>query len=691
FAGGAGGGNRGGGGIGGYPSDACGNNDPFNLAMGGFIDADLYTNVTELKNRIYFGGGGGAGNEGEGRTGTPGGNGGGIIILVTDTLESQSVSLLAAGESVTGIATAGAGGAGGGGVIVIDANVITGCLDMDVSGGDGGHTNYATDMSGPGGLGGGGVIWHNGSSLSGCVTTDYSPGSRGLWNNSNSYGTSAMGIFSGAVIDNLIIPIRGFTFNVTSDEQTICQGDTPDPIIASKPKGDVSFQYEWLVRTNSTGWAPAPAPNNEKDYAPGPLFDTTYYKRVVTPTDTLNRDTSGVVSIYVHDTISNNVISPDDIICWDVQPDTMTGTDPGGGDRLFYYYLWENRTGTGGWTSSQDDTLAGYRYPAGLQETTYFRRKVTSGACTHYSDSLTIEVLDTICGSQSQTFAPNGATWYYTETFAFSGDINYIKIESVGDTIINEKHCKILMKNRIQGCSNRPYIEFFHMNDSGEIFFYDSSLDAFQKLYDFNAEIGDNWTIKLTWDHGSVVEIVDSVTYSVDSISLTNINDKTLKVFHTIIEFHDGPFEFSHGSKYIENIGDMGYFFPWNLGFCDDNIAYGLRCYEDSIIGLYSTGLTDSCDYTYKWTNIDNEMASKSGLLIFPNPATNYVYIRVNDISKFLYEVLDQSGRIILEGVSNGSEIKINISGLGPGLYFVRVRNSKNVLKTGKLMRLDAS
>ena len=369
--------------------------------MGGYIDADLYSNVTELRNRIYFGGGGGAGNEGEGRTGTPGGNGGGIIILVTDTLESQSASLLAAGESVTGIATAGAGGAGGGGVIVIDANVIIGNLAMDVSGGDGGHTNYATDRSGPGGLGGAGVIWHAGSSLSGGVSTDYTEGSRGLWNNSSNHGASSTGgTGAGAVLNNLIIPLRGFTFNVASGTQTICQGDTPEPIIASTPKGDISFTYEWLARTKGSGWAPAPVPNNLKDYAPGPLFDTTYYKRIVTPTDTLNRDTSGVVSINVHDTIINNVLSPDDIICWDVQPDTMTGTDPVGGDHLLYYYLWENRTESGGWASSQDDTLAVYRYPAGLQETTYFRRKVTSGACTHYSDSLTIEVLDTIGGNQ---------------------------------------------------------------------------------------------------------------------------------------------------------------------------------------------------------------------------------------------------------------------------------------------------
>jgi gliding motility-associated-like protein len=106
-----------------------------------------------------------------------------------------------------------------------------------------------------------------------------------------------------------------------------------------------------------------------------------------------------VVSIFVHDTITNNFLSQDDIICWNIQPDTMTGTAPAGGDHLLYYYLWENRTESGGWASSLDDTLSDYRYPAGLQETTYFRRKVTSGACTHYSDSLTIKVLDTIGGN----------------------------------------------------------------------------------------------------------------------------------------------------------------------------------------------------------------------------------------------------------------------------------------------------
>lgn len=401
FSGGAGGGNRGGGGTGGWPSEACGINDINYLARGGFIDRDLYTNVTELKNRIYFGGGGGAGNQGGGRTGTRGGNGGGVIILVTDTLESQNVSLLATGASVTRTATAGAGGGGGGGVIVVDASVITGNLLMDVSGGNGGHTN-GTDRSGPGGLGGAGVIWHAGSSLPGGVTTDFTEGSRGLWNGSPYGASSTGGGDGGAVIDDLIIPIKGFTFNVASGTQTICQGDTPDPIIASQPKGDApaNFQYKWLARTNGSDWEDAPGTNDQKDYAPGPLFDTTYYRRVVTPTDTLSRDTSGVVTINVHDSITSNVISPDEIICWNMRPDTMTGTVPAGGDGMSYGFGWENRTAAGGWSSLPGGILAGYRHPDPLQESTYFRRKVTSGACIHYSDSLTVEVLDTIGGNQ---------------------------------------------------------------------------------------------------------------------------------------------------------------------------------------------------------------------------------------------------------------------------------------------------
>jgi len=288
-----------------------------------------------------------------------------------------------------------------------------------------------------------------------------------------------------------------------------------------------------------------------------------------------------------------------------------------------------------------------------------------------------------------QSFAPIGATWYYSEGFAFSGDIGYSKIESIGDTIINSKSCKILKKSNIEGCSNRPQIEFFHENDSGEVFFYESDLNIFQKLYDFNAAVGDSWYIKLKYNDGLELKIVDSVKYYVESISYLNINGNNLKVFHIKVEPYQNYYEVYHSkSKIIENIGDVDYMFPWNLWFCDDNIISGLRCYEDNIIGFYSTGIVNSCNYTYHWTGLEKGTYEKSDLLIYPNPAENFINIYIKGISEFHFEIFDQSGRIIQSDVSFDSAIQSNISCLKPGFYFVRIFNTEKVIGIETLLKL---
>jgi hypothetical protein len=45
-----------------------------------------------------------------------------------------------------------------------------------------------------------------------------------------------------------------------------------------------------------------------------------------------------------------------------------------------------------------------------------------------------------------EDFAPVGAEWYYSEQFAFSGDLNYIKFTSEKDTLIYGKNCKKISK-----------------------------------------------------------------------------------------------------------------------------------------------------------------------------------------------------------------------------------------------------
>jgi hypothetical protein len=53
----------------------------------------------------------------------------------------------------------------------------------------------------------------------------------------------------------------------------------------------------------------------------------------------------------------------------------------------------------------------------------------------------------------AQDFAPIGAEWYYTERHAFSGDITFLKISSIKDTIVNQKNCRILL-NEASGFKN---------------------------------------------------------------------------------------------------------------------------------------------------------------------------------------------------------------------------------------------
>jgi hypothetical protein len=55
----------------------------------------------------------------------------------------------------------------------------------------------------------------------------------------------------------------------------------------------------------------------------------------------------------------------------------------------------------------------------------------------------------------SQDFAPIGAQWYYSEHHAFSGDIDYLKIESVKDTVIKGLACRKLVKNTVLNCTGR--------------------------------------------------------------------------------------------------------------------------------------------------------------------------------------------------------------------------------------------
>lgn len=203
---------------------------------------------------------------------------------------------------------------------------------------------------------------------------------------------------------------------------------------------------------------------------------------------------------------------------------------------------------------------------------------------------------------QAGDFAPVGATWYYSEGF-FDGPPNaksdYIKFESVKDTLINGKTCRKITKRHRIICNFRPDVEYL-MTRNDTVFIYEEWLKDFVILYDFNAEKSDKWLVPIkSWYDGEV----DTLTLVVDSTDYVTYNGHELKRMF-VDYYHEDDQSIVYSAEIIERIGDVNYLFNplfnWDIP-CDGNYSQGLRCYQDEVIGLYETGIAESCDEIIPW------------------------------------------------------------------------------------------
>ena len=72
-------------------------------------------------------------------------------------------------------------------------------------------------------------------------------------------------------------------------------------------------------------------------------------------------------------------------------------------------------------------------------------------------------------------------------------------------------------------------------------------------------------------------------------------------------------------------------------------------------------------------TSADNR--EESNISIYPNPANEYVWI--SGISKIglKYNIVDIFGNVMLEGITENDEFRIDLSGFSSGIYFVSLSN----------------
>ena len=291
-----------------------------------------------------------------------------------------------------------------------------------------------------------------------------------------------------------------------------------------------------------------------------------------------------------------------------------------------------------------------------------------------------------IVSLSAQDFAPIGATWWYGKAGVFHPFVGYIKIESVKDTLINNQMCRKLDKEGDINCLYRPFDEFvYSKNDS--VFFYDFELDTFQLMYDFNASIGDEWTMVFPFWGG--IDTVVAEVLNIDEYIINGMNLNSLKIRYTNF-CADQSNTYVFDETAIEGVGSLTYLFtqfwpinnnPIDCWICDGDIPTGIRCLSHPDIGEFHFPNQLPCESVTAIEEISqndhfNLILSDQELILQTDQA---------DLDDLQLRVVNVQGQQVIQDVLTQSENRVDISLLPPGIYVVIITNSNGYIAQQKV------
>lgn len=285
---------------------------------------------------------------------------------------------------------------------------------------------------------------------------------------------------------------------------------------------------------------------------------------------------------------------------------------------------------------------------------------------------------------KAQDFAPVGATWTYTENWAFSAQIGPATMTCIADTTIEGIPCKKL-NGGITGCSpfdqNNNYV---YKDGTGKVFYYSFYYQQFYMLYDFGAAIGDAWSIPV-YGFGWLEDTLQVSVVDTSSVIYNGYTLKTISLHFNNFTGNDFYFGGVDGVA-IENLGLPSGFFPGFHMACDMNFYSDIRCYSDSIIGFIDFDPILDCNY---FTTGVNDQTGNSGWTIFPNPVIDYLTVSGEGQGSFTISIFDSAGKLVLiqNDISYNGKVKLNLESLTKGYYFAKL-SSQSSNQTFKIIKL---
>jgi len=298
---------------------------------------------------------------------------------------------------------------------------------------------------------------------------------------------------------------------------------------------------------------------------------------------------------------------------------------------------------------------------------------------------------------KAQVWSPPGATWHYSY---FDFDIGYYRVEYIGDTLIKGQLCQHLQSTRYSyfplpnggflpgAVTNNSFFTYV----SGDTVFYLGHDNLFFQLYNFNARIGDIWTVDVNgFPHDpmcnviSRVRVVDTSSIVINGIRLRTIELQTMPGSYNGI---DGII-----AERIGPISSRQFFLP-TPRFCNPDIVPNVEiqdftCYSDDNFPVYNVSsfgcesILSSGETDIKKTNVSVEL--------YPNPSSDKFYLEFpNQYFKKTVEieVYSISGEKVFSDQVKIDEAQytLDFSQKTEGMYLLRMFSGNNQLINKKLI-----
>jgi hypothetical protein len=241
------------------------------------------------------------------------------------------------------------------------------------------------------------------------------------------------------------------------------------------------------------------------------------------------------------------------------------------------------------------------------------------------------------------------------------------------DTVIQGHYCREVQAHGCTFCGTNQGICFVY-SDNNQVFYYIEEIQEFALLYDLNKNPTEGWEIPY-YDTYSEFEGMDTLSVVVEDTTSIYANGIRLKQQYVLIDGTSfSPF-FWGGNQITERIGAYYSFFPINNGFCDAGLD-GIRCYEDSTLGLFHM-TTNDCE----WSTVGiNKVKNETYITASPNPCNSQLEVSIGRslLGTGQIRIINHVGSTVFESSATEHSITIDVSRLSEGIYYFQLSSIEN-------------